>query len=46
MIIEATKPFEKSFKKLSKIDQIAVKIALGKFTIDPYDPSLKNHALK
>jgi len=46
MEIHFKKGFVKAYQKLSQKEQIQVDLALETFQKDPFDPVLKNHALK
>lgn len=46
MIIDFNKKFDKKYKKLLPIFQLKVDDTIEKFKNNPFDPSLKNHALK
>ena len=46
MEIYRSKKFIKAYKKLSKRDKILVNQAINDFVKNPFDPKLKNHALK
>ncbi|MBF0370429.1 MAG: type II toxin-antitoxin system YafQ family toxin [Magnetococcales bacterium] len=46
MVIHYQKKFYKQFAKLDKHKQIQAKEAIERFKKNPFDPKLKNHALK
>jgi addiction module RelE/StbE family toxin len=45
MIIDFHRKFKKSYKKLDKNMKTKVDLAIHKFRDDPFDKTLKNHAL-
>lgn len=45
MIVDYHRKFNKSYQKLGSQIQIKVKLAIKKFIINPFDPSLRNYAL-
>ena len=46
MIIKTTKSFDKQYLKLAPKQQDRFKDRLGIFRLTPFDPILRNHALK
>lgn len=46
MNIRYHKNFEKRYKKLQKDDKEKVLSAIDRFSMNPFDPSLKNHPLR
>lgn len=46
MRISQHRKYIKEYLKLPEEDRLATKAALVKFEADPFDPSLRNHALK
>ena len=46
MEVYRTKKFRKAFKKLNKKQKNQAQLAIEKFINDPFDPVLRNHALK
>jgi mRNA interferase YafQ len=46
MIIKTTKGFDKQYSKLSIKNKTRFKECLTLFVKDPFDPELRNHALK
>jgi addiction module RelE/StbE family toxin len=46
MIIQTTKGFDKQYAKLAPKVKIKFKSQLSIFVVDPFDATLRNHALK
>jgi addiction module RelE/StbE family toxin len=46
MIIQTTKSFDRQYKKLSLKTKLQFKKRIGVFALNPFDVSLRNHALK
>jgi len=46
MIIRTTKGFDKQYAKLASKTKLKFKSQLTIFVADPFDPTLRNHALK